>query len=333
MHFGFGDMWAYGDFAKYQEANFPSPNFLYGIFINKISAEAISDPLLVTLAILFSVLVDVGCVYLFIQKFRITTQTVIMYLIFCLHPYFSFFTFRFDTIFFSKIACLLFLYYLLYRDRINTNFIKYTIIFLSLFRLTALLFLVSTILSDLFQHKPKNQIFSLLHLLLLVGFSIVIFILNFGYTRLLFGASEQHGWTLEYTRGVFGQYGLMFDYVIHYFSRAMIILGGRDRIYIEQFEYFKSIEFVYFELSAFFTLAVFHLVCLISFIKFSKKHKVLIPVLSSLSLFLLCLFTVGHLRYLVGYYPMILLGWLFIGAQARTSSAEKITEHKPTRLN
>lgn len=323
MNFGFADMWAYGDFAEYQKGNFPGPNFLYGIFINKISAEAISDPILVVLAILFSVLIDVGCAHLFIQKFKITILTVTMYLIFCLHPYFSFFTFRFDTLFFAKIACLLFLYYLVYRTRINNNLIKYSIIFLSMFRLTALLFLFAIIIKDLFLSKSKNKKVDIFHSSFLLCISFLILSLNFGYSEKLFEASQQHGWTLEYTRGVFGEYGLIFDYIIHYFSRAMIILGGRDRIYIEQFEYFKSIEFFYFELTAFFTLAIFHFVCFISFIKFSKEHMVLIPVLSALSLLLLCLFTVGHLRYLVGYYPMLLLGWLFIGAQAKTTSTQK----------
>ena len=323
MYFGFGDMWAYGDFVSYQKATFPGPNFLYGIFINKISAEAISNPILVVLAILFSVFIDVGCAHLFIQKFKITTLTVIMYLIFCLHPYFSFFIFRFDTLFFSKMACLLFLYYIFYRHLINANLVKYTILFLSMFRLTALLFLFSIILHDLFLSKSKNKKVNLFHLSLVLCLSFLILFLNSGYSDKLFGASQQHGWTLDYTRGVFGEYGLIFDYIIHYFSRAMIILGGRDRIYIEQFEYFKLIEFVYFELTAFFTLAIFHLVCLVSFIRFSKKQMVLIPVLSSLSLLVLCLFTVGHLRYLVGYYPIILLGWLFIGAQVKSSSTHK----------
>jgi hypothetical protein len=47
---------------------------------------------------------------------------------------------------------------------------------------------------------------------------------------------------------------------------------------------------------------------------FARKNAIFFPVIISLLLLVFCIFTVGHMRYLVTYYPFILFGWLNIFA-------------------
>lgn len=319
IHLGFGDLWKYSDFADYNEGYSIGPNFLYALFVYGIGADTIANPVLVALAVFFSALIDTASIYLFQQHFKIKTFTIFMYLVFCCHPYFSFYTFRLDTLFFSKLACLSFLYWLFYRDLIKTEIIKYLILFLSMFRLSSLIFLLPIIFKDLFLLNSKN----IIQLISIASVSAMVLFLNTGYVGIVFSAAKNLNWTLNYTQSIVGEFGFLVDYIIHYIIRFFLLLGGREAIYAYQIEYFISSEAVVLEVVAFFTLAFFHFICFLSFLLFSKKKMVLIPVLLSLSLLVLCLFTVGHMRYLVGYYPIILLGWLLIGAQTKASECKQ----------
>ena len=116
-----GNLWSYKDFNFYNEGNKTGPNFFYAIFLEFIKAESLSNPILIILACISSGLIDTFCIYFYSSKYHINRKIIIMYLLFCFHPYFSFYTFRFETIFFGKIACVLFLGQLFFKGKIKYN--------------------------------------------------------------------------------------------------------------------------------------------------------------------------------------------------------------------
>jgi len=63
--------------------------------------------------------------------------------------------------------------------------------------------------------------------------------------------------------------------------------------------------------------ALFHLMSLGAFILFSIKSKISAAVIISLLMLILSMFTFGHMRYLIVYYPFIMMGWLYIGSVER----------------
>ena len=316
-------VWSYNDLNTYIDIK-TGPNFLYFNFLNFIQAEDLSNPILILLACVGSVLIDTICIYLYVTTYHIKRYIIIMYLLFCLHPYFSFYTFRFDTMFFGKIACVLFIAKLLWKEKINSELSNFLILFLSMFRLSNLVFLFASMLSDRRLTKSefnKTFVFSSLIFLIL---AYVVFTLNnnqfdtsnmesVSYTNLVLSTPTIYGWALEDTQKLFGTYGLALDNLILYTIKTVILFGGREAIYTTKFEYFDNSNFIYLEYFAVFGFALFNLVCLISFVLFAKRNKFLIPILLSFSLLVLHILTVSHMRYLIAFYPMLLIGWISLG--------------------
>ena len=306
-----GNVWLYPDFRFYSSNyNYTSPNFGYSIFIGLTNATSISDTLLVTLSCLLSGFIDTLCVFFFISRFNLSRMTIVLYILFCLHPYFSFYTFRFDTTLFGKLACTLFIGNLLLKEKINSTLFNYIILILSTFRITNALFLISNILNNWDLLKSNKKIYYILNSFILVIFLFILFYLNFGYIKIVANATKNFDWNIEYIQSLFGKHGFIFDYTILYALKSIILFGGREAIYTSKLLFFQNSIFPYLEYLSLFVLAIFHIYCLAAFVTISKKNKFLIPVLVSLSLLVFCVLTVGHMRYLVSYYPMILIGWL-----------------------
>ena len=317
-----GSLWAYSDFDYYSSGSKTGPNFLYSIFIDIIKAESISNPILIILSCVSSGLIDTLCIYFYSAKYRITRQVVIMYLIFCLHPYFSFYTFRFDTIFFGKIACLIFIGKLFLREKINSELSNFFILLLSMFRLSNLAFLFASLLSDNRLLKLKlTKAFVFSSLIFLIS-AVVIFSLNTGYSELVLSTPKTYLWTIADMKNLFGTYGLAIDNLILYTLKSLVLFGGREAVYIYQFEYFGRSSYPNLEYCAFFVLALFNLVCLSSFVLLAKRNRFLFPIFLSLALLLLSILTVAHMRYLVVFYPMLLIGWISLGQKKQRLVAE-----------
>lgn len=308
-----GSLWAYSDFDYYSSGYKTGPNFLYSIFISFIKAESLSNPLLIMLACIGSGLIDTVCIYFYMSRYQVTRQVVIMYVIFCLHPYFSFYTFRFDTIYFGKIACALFIGKLFLRQKINSDLSNFFILALSMFRLSNLIFLFASILSDtqLLKLKLNRKVVFSNSIFLILAY--IFYSLNVGYTELVLATPTSYGWHINDTQNFFGTYGFFLDNVILYTLKTFVLFGGREAVYISQFTYFENSNYPNLEYFAFFVLAFFNIGCLGSFIFFAKKNKFLLPVLISLSLLILSILTVAHMRYLVVFYPMLLIGWISLG--------------------
>ncbi len=308
-----GNLWSYKDFNFYNEGNKTGPNFFYAIFLEFIKAESLSNPILIILACISSGLIDTFCIYFYSSKYHINRKIIIMYLLFCFHPYFSFYTFRFETIFFGKIACVLFLGQLFFKGKINSELSNSLILFCSMFRLSNLVFLLASIVSDARLKKldfNKNFIFSSL---IFLTFAYFLFRLNDGYADVVLATPTTYGWSIEDSQNLFGTFGLALDNIILYTLKTLVLFGGREAIYVYQFNYFENSNYPILEYSVFFVLALFNIVCLGSFILFAKRNKFLFPVLISLSLLVLSILTVAHMRYLVVFYPMLLIGWLSLG--------------------
>ena len=308
-----GNLWSYKDFYFYNSGNKTGPNFLYSIFIEFIKADSLSNPILITLACISSGLIDTLCIYFYSSKYQINRQIIIMYLIFCFHPYFSFYTFRFDTIFFGKIACVFFLGQLFFKGKINSELSNSLILFFSMFRLSNLVFLLASIFSDTRLMKldvNKNFIFSSL---IFLTFAYFLFTLNIGYADIVMATPTTYGWSIEDSQNLFGTFGLALDNIIVYTLKTLVLFGGREAIYIYQFNYFENSNYPIFEYVVFFVLALFNIICLGNFILFAKRNKFLFPILISLSLLVLSILTVAHMRYLVVFYPMLLIGWISLG--------------------
>jgi len=325
-------VWTYNDLNTYLGIKV-GPNFLYFNFLNFIQAESLSNPILILLACVGSVLIDTACIYLYVFKYHTNRYVIIMYLLFCLHPYFSFYTFRFDTMFFGKIACVLFIAKLLWKEKINSELSNFLIVFLSMFRLSNLVFLFASMLSDRRLIKSefnKTFVFSSLIFLILayVSFNlnntklVTVNMENISYTDIVFSTPTTYGWVIEDTKNFFGTYGLALDNLILYMIKTLILFGGREAIYTTKFEYFDNSNFLYLEYFAVFSLSLFNLVCLISFVLFAKRNKFLIPILLSLSLLLLHILTVSHMRYLIAFYPMLLIGWISLGQKNKKISVK-----------
>lgn len=315
-----GNLWSYKDFYFYNSGNKTGPNFLYSIFIEFIKADSLSNPILIMLACISSGLIDTFCIYFYSSKYHLNRQIIIMYILFCFHPYFSFYTFRFDTIFFGKIACVLFLGQLFFKGKINSELSNSFILFFSMFRLSNLVFLFASIVSNTRLIKfefNKNFLFSSLIFLIL---AYVLFTLNIGYADVVLATPTTYGWSIEDSQNLFGTFGLVLDNIILYTLKTLVLFGGREAIYIYQFNYFENSNYPIFEYFVFFILALFNIVCLSSFILFAKRNKFLFPVLISLSLLVLSILTVAHMRYLVVFYPMLLIGWIVLGQNNKKRS-------------
>lgn len=303
-----GRLWAYPDFDVYSSGKTTGPNFLYSIFINLLQAKSLSNPVLIMLACVSSGLIDTVCIYLFASMYPVNRKIIIMYLIFCLHPYFSFYTFRFDTVFFGKISCILFICSLHFKEKINSEFSNFLMLFLSMFRLSSLIFLFASLISDKRLNKLDKKFLSFFTIWLI--FSYIIYSLNTGYSKMIMATPETYGWQIDYTKNLFGSYGFIIDNLVLYVLKTIVLFGGREAIYINQFSYFDNSYYPNLEYFALFCIALFNFLSLISFILIAKTNKFLFPVLFSLSLLVFCIITVSHMRYLVIFYPMLLIGWM-----------------------
>ena len=161
------------------------------------------------------------------------------------------------------------------------------------------------------------------HWAFLIFLSLGVLALNDTYFNLIAATSDGFGWTVEYTRSIVGEFGAIADAIINYALRTWVLFGGREAIYVTKFSFFENSMHPnswYIIISG---LALFHILCFASFINFAKKSKVLLPVLISLFILVFCIFTVGHMRYLNSYYPIILLGWLHLWSKGTVSSVLK----------
>jgi len=305
-------VWSYGDFEFYKENHILGPNFLYGIFVSLIGAESLANIILVILASFISIITDTICVYIFIMNFKVTKLFFVMYLLFSLHPYFSYYTFKLDTMIFGKLACAVFLFKLL-SHQAKGKFLNYTMLLMSMFRASSFIFIISIFLKNpkiLFQKDKMHW-----GIILILTFTVIA--INYAYFDMMLSSKKDFGWSVEYTKAKFGEFGTIIDITIHYLIKLFVLLGGREAVYVYKFAYFENATYPNLELLIFMIFALFHLMSLGAFILFSIKSKISAAVIISLLMLILSMFTFGHMRYLIVYYPFIMMGWLYIGSVER----------------
>jgi len=311
---GIVDLFSYFDFELYKKGNYVSANFLYGIFVKAIGATSIGDPRLYTLGIITAIFLDMLTLHLFSKHFLISFKTLIFYGVFSLHPYFATYAWRFDTLDFASLSCILFL--IIFNYKLNTNkviIILFLMLILSMFRMSALVFWLAAVVGIyLFQNRSQISKIEKLSLVIMLILSILIVRQNGStYLFVVANASEIYGWSLDATRSIFGNFGYILDVAIHYFFKLTTLLGGREALYTEGIKEVLSYKFGIYQLISIPVLALFHFLGLVSFVRFSQRSGFIIPVLISFIALIVAVFTVGHMRYLLPYQPMILIGILY----------------------
>lgn len=308
------DIFSYVDFVGYMNGEYVYANFLYGLFVNAIDATSIGDPRLFTLGIITAVLIDILTLHLFSKYFLISFKTLLVYGVFSLHPYFSTYAWRFDTLDFASMSCILFLILLNYKlDMGKVISVLFLMLFLSMFRTSALVFWLAAFVAIYLiknrLHFSKIEKYSIAVMLI-----VICLIVRQNGSAYLFGvanASVKYGWSLEGTRSIFGTFGYIFDVIIHYLFRIMTLLGGREAVYTEGIGSIIERKLGIYQLISIPILALLHFAGLVLFVRFSYRLGFVIPVLVSFIALVLALFTVGHMRYTLPYQPMILIGILY----------------------
>ena len=107
-----------------------------------------------------------------------------------------------------------------------------------------LLFLLALILEDIRLQRFKFGKTHVLHLLILVFISCIITFLNTRYFSMVTKVASAYSWNLEYIQGLFGSYGVVIDTLTLYALKLLILLGGREAVFTEQFYYFYLILFL-----------------------------------------------------------------------------------------
>jgi hypothetical protein len=200
-----------------------------------------------------------------------------------------------------------------------------------MFRLTALTFLIAIFFRDLFSSKKQTEKTDVYHYIVISLISLLIIFINITatldngdtYSDAFLVSSELYAWNLDYTRFLFGEFGVFIDGIIHYLYRLFILLGSREAFYTHNYDFLQNAKFVNFQLMIFGILAVTHLFCFYMFFYKILKKNLYLPTMIALSALLLYLLTVGHMRYLVGYYPILLIGWLSILAKKNNRISEE----------
>ncbi len=313
VNLGILTLFDYGDFNHYaRRLGFISPNFLYSIVIRSMSLETIAHPVLVISAIIGSVCVDVLCILLLIQYACNRKFLFLGYCLFCFHPYFAVYTFRLDTLFFSKLACIMFILHVSNSELFKLRYSSVVIAFLVCFRLSAIIFLFGIFINRLIDIRFK--IFNLkaaIIIMVLITYTAAVLYMNGNYTSQVYYGSKDYGWDTSYSVSIFGNFGYLVDTLLLFMLKILVLFGGREALFTNGLNYFTSDWVGVIQLVIFLILAIFHLFCLIKFISFTSLNKKVFITCLSLFPLILCIFTVFHMRYLLTYYPMILLGFLW----------------------
>ncbi len=328
-HLGVVELFKYMDFVYYAKGEVIYANFLYGIMLKLINATTISDPRLVFLSVVSAVIIDLLALQFLSRYYEISNKTLVAYGFFSLHPYFSVYALRLDTLDFASFACITFLF--LVREEISnkkSNLFLWLLLFFAMFRASALSFLAAALISICaIEKKMKLNTIEIINLILLIISSLLIIRQN-GSTYLdgIANASQMYNWSLGKTQAFWGEFGYFLDLIIHYATRLVILLGAREALYTAGYEHVISSNFGILQLSTVPVLAILHLTSFIFFIHLAYRLKIMIPVLISMCTLLGALVTVGHMRYLLAYQPMILLGFLYfmelkVFGKSRTNSS------------
>ena len=308
------ELFKYPDFLAYSKGAYIAPNFLYGYLINFMDAVSISDTRLIFLSIMFSIFIDVLALNLFLKYFKINKKILIIYFIFSLHPYFAIYSLRFDTLDFASLSCIIFLYLLDYRcHRAMVFILLFILLCLSAFRISSLIFFISAVVASFgFNDNHKITLHEKIYLLCMVVCVCFIFHQNgILYITSVIDAPNRYALNLKNTQVFFGSFGVIFDAIIFSFTKIVALFGGREALYTEGLEYVYSSDFGIIQLIIFLFLAIFHIFCLIQFVKYASIRKQTIPVILTFIIFLFALITVGHMRYILPYHSMILIGLVY----------------------
>jgi hypothetical protein len=314
LYFDIVKVFHYPDFLIYAKGDHIAPNFLFGYLINYMDAVSISDPRLIFLSILFSIIIDILALNLFSRYFKINKKILIIYFIFTLHPYFALYSLRFDTLDFASLSCIIFLYLLDCRhNKVKVFILLFILLFLSAFRISSLVFFISAVVASFcLRDKYKLTHYEKFYLMCMSICVCFIFYQNgIFYITTIIDAPNQFALTLKNNQIFFGSFGVMFDAIIFSFTKIITLFGGREALYTEGLEYIYSSTFGIFQLIIFSFLAIFHIFCLIQFVKYASIKKQTIPVILTFIIFLLALLTVGHMRYVLPYHSMILIGLIY----------------------
>jgi hypothetical protein len=314
LHFNIVDIFHYPDFLKYAKGDIIAPNFLFGYLINFMDAINISDPRLIFISILFSVSIDIFALNLFSKHFKISKMTLVIYFIFSLHPYFAIYSLRFDTLDFASLSCIIFLYLL---DNCHHRAKVFTLLFLllclSAFRISSLIFLFSAVVASFgLIKKYKITLYEKIYLICILICVCFIFHQNgILYISNIIDAPNRYALTLNNNQTFFGTFGVIFDAIIFSFTKIIALFGGREALYTEGLDHVYSSTFGISQLIIFPFLAILHIFCLIQFVKYAAIKKQTIPVILTFIILLLALMTVGHMRYILPYHSMILIGLVY----------------------
>ncbi len=325
-YFEFVNVFEFGDFNGYKNPQTNSDaiisrNFLYSDLIHLVGANSISHPIFLIVAVVGAILVDWLCIIIFVNLSETKGPILFAYLIFCFHPYFSIYTFRLTTDFFAKLACVIFITYVFAPKRMSRLITCLLIIFMAMFRIYSLVFLIGLAI-DKFKVMAKGKQYLRILFIAFLFSSIFIFVLylNWSYLREVFVFSKFYGLSQFYTIKIFGDYGEVINFVLHYFYRLFVLLGGREALFTDGIEVFLGSFEGRVQLISFGFLALFHIFCLLCFLRLCISRQVFLEIIFPLSALMFALLSVGHMRYLLSYYPMILIGWFYLTTRFNNAS-------------
>ena len=288
-YFGVVNIFDYNDFGNYaNRESFIGPNFLYSITLRAISLDTLSHPILVILAIFGSVGIDIFCLLLLIQYSCDRKVLFIGYCLFCLHPYFAVYTFRLDTLFFSKLACMVFILHIANSGFFKFRFSSATVAVLVCFRLYAIIFMLGIFINRIIDSRFNIFNFKIvIFTTALIAYIVAVFYMNGSYATQIYFGSKNYGWDTSYSTSIFGNFGTIADNLLLLFIKILVLFGGREALFTHGFGYFMNDWVGMIQLFAFFFLAVFHVICIVKFISFTSYNKKVFITCLSLSPFTL----------------------------------------------
>ena len=306
------DYFAYSDLSVYAHNSIlkESPNWGFLVIIQSFGIFNMADIQSILTAILFNTTRDLLFILLAIRMvpYRALLLTVILM---GLHPYLALYHLKFVSGVFHSFAVLLILFH------INTAYFKCAwlislAVILTICRNSSVFILAPYfIYLSLSTNNLKSKYIYAMASLTLVTLTILV---SGDYLGVMLRGSQNYPFAMQYFTDIYTNFSSIINGALASLSyvlvRVLLLFGGREKFFTEGVEGILSTPLVI--TLAFCILLIIHI---IGFFRISRGLYELYSVKSLsfwLPLVLSCL-TVAHMRYLMPYIPLILLGFsLFV---------------------
>jgi len=267
-------------------------NILYSQFLCTLGLnyeEALSGYTLIFLACATNLL-STCCFYLLFKKFLNKNGKILFIILLACHPYLAIYFPRFYTDIFGSLGILLICFYAVKNLKIDYTFIVFTIILIN-FRSSLMPPLFLFIAYNFFLEIKKNK-----NIDALMIFGMTVIGLNF----ILYSTFVNTFLTVN-------------NFYSNKAYNIILLLGFREGAANEGFGlFFNGSLSGYIQFFVSITLLLIHLLGIYSIIRFAMNKK-LYGIVLTLSIVIVPLITISHLRYLLPLIPLILFGisWYF----------------------